>query len=129
MKHLFRREQKKLWSTYKKKLKTLQKKSFNSPPVGLDYFVTYLRYLRDFYIIQGCYKADHPEHIKTRTLITAIKAYEESLECIHKYYQVVNSKIVQIAQGTAEEVSAKYAKERAFHWGLFWRLVTLNIED
>lgn len=85
--------------------------------------------MRDYYIIAGCHRPGHPERLRVKALITAIAEYELSQQCIHKYYQLVNNKVVPIIQGTAEEINAKYAKERALHWGMFWQLTMLNIED
>lgn len=69
--------------------------------------------MRDYYILNNRYGKGHPEHAHVTALASAISAYERCQVCIHKYYQVVDGKITQIAEGSPEEVKLAYSKERA----------------
>ena len=115
MDKLFKREKNKLWATYNKRLKKLHKTNFSIPTNNLEYFITYLKYLRDYYILTNCPEKNSPDYVKANTIASAIAEYELSQQCINKYYQLINGKITQIAEGTSEEIQAKFAKERAIH--------------
>ena len=118
---------KKLYSSYNKKLLALHKANFSVLGNNLDYFVTYLKLLRDHYILTDSKK--DTDKLKSASLIAAVKEYENYLTCIAKYYKWNGKEVVQISDEPEEEVEQKYDDERIFHWTKFWELVALNIED
>jgi len=115
-----------IYETYNKKLLALHKANFSVLGNNLDYFVTYLKLLRDHYILT---EKTAEEKLKTASLITAVKEYENYNSCITKYYKIVNNEIKKISDEPEEEVEKKFEKERTFHWTAFWKLIMLNIED
>lgn len=93
-------------SNMKNQLKQLNKaysKSLNKT-VGLDYFIEYLRYLRDCSIIKEESLKALNEDSKTTALIIVISEFEAYKE-------------------------SKEEKQKEFHWNNFWELVKLNMEE
>lgn len=125
----FKAEYKKLYKTYNKKLKSLHKKNFEGLVNSLDYFVTYLKFMRDYYILTEPLLLDSgEENLKIASLVAAVSEYEQYQNCIHNYYTFNGANVSYKIEGSTEEVQAKYAAEKTFHWTAFWNLVRLNME-
>lgn len=122
-------KQKRLYKVYNKQLKKLHKDNFKKITNNLEYFITYLQFLRDYYILTEDLEVGGSDNLKIATLATAIIEYEAYKDCIKKYYLVTNTEVKQIAKGTKEEILAKYNEEKASHWKYFWKIVMLHIED
>jgi hypothetical protein len=71
---------------------------------GLEYFIEYLKYLRDYSIIN----VESAEVLKASSKVTAL--------------------IVTISEFEAYRDSTE-EKQRKFHWINFWELVKLNMEE
>lgn len=121
--------QKRLRHVYDKRLRKIHVKNFNGLTNNMEYFITYLQFMRDYYILTEDVQVDGKENIKIATLATAIAEYTEYKNCLLKYYQVIDGVVTQLIEGSKDEVLTKYNKERAFHWKYFWQLVLLNMED
>ena len=110
------KQYKSLLTAYNNKLQKIHKSSFNTLDNGLDYFVTYLKYLRDYYLLTEHAKdIDEIVDLKTTTLVAALSEYEKYNNCIFKYYKLENNKIERLSGESEEEVSKKYNLEKKFH--------------
>ena len=96
----------------------------------MEYFVTYLKYLRDYYLLtEPTPETKEEVNLKTASLVTAVSEYEKYNTCIAKYYKLNGNAIERISDESEEEVAKKYNLEKKFHWTNFWQLVMTNIED
>jgi hypothetical protein len=121
---------KQLYKKYNKKLQTLHKNNFEGLVNNMDYFITYLKFMRDYYILtEPLIVNDGDENLKIATLATAVAEYENYQNCIHNYYMFTGEIAKPKVEGTSEEIQAKYTAEKAFHWNSFWNLVRLNMEE
>jgi uncharacterized protein Yka (UPF0111/DUF47 family) len=71
---------------------------------GLEYFIEYLRYLRDCSILSAESIEDLDANVKVNTLIAAISEFE-------------------VYENTEDEAQSM------FHWNNFWEFVKLNIKE
>lgn len=126
----FTKEFKNLYKTYDKRLKKDHEMSFKNLTNSMNYFVDYLRFMRDYYILMEPVVLDNgEENLKIASLATAVSEYEQYQTCEQKYYGFDETKVVYKVEGTQEEVQKLYNAEKAFHWTNFWNLVRLNMED
>jgi hypothetical protein len=126
----FTKEFKNLYKTYDKRLKKDHEMSFKNLTNSMNYFVDYLRFMRDYYILMEPVVLDNgEENLKIAALATAVSEYEQYQTCEQKYYGFDGTKVVYKVEGTQEEVQKLYNAEKAFHWTNFWNLVRLNMED
>ena len=93
---------------------------------SMDTFVSYLKMIRDYYIVTSSDKMTEGEACIINTIHSAVIEYEDYKTCINKYYKFENGKPVSIS-GEADTVT-KYAKEKQEHWLNFWQFVVLNME-
>ena len=121
---VLKEEFRQLHKSYKKQLQQLQKGSFDTPTMWLDYFVSYLKFLRDSLILEEPLVLENDEeNLKIASIATAITAYE-------KYK--INLDLCQSIAKNSEENKAlinKYNQEKDFYWNNFWNLIRLNMED
>lgn len=126
----FTKEFKQLCQTYDKVLKNEHATSFNNLTNNMNYFVTYLKFMRDYYILTEPLILDSgEENLKIASLATAVSEYEQYQNCEHKYYSFDGANVIYKVSGTSEEVQQQYNKEKTFHWNNFWNLIRLNMED
>jgi len=118
-----------LVESYKSVMHKLTDQSILQPSNCMEYFVTHLRFLRDYYILTENLGTPENENLKITNIATAIAEYENYQNCIYKYYKKENNQLVKIIDGTAEEVAAKYDKEKKFHFNCFWQLVAIGMES
>lgn len=126
----FTKEFKQLCQTYDKVLKNEHATSFKNLTNCMDYLVTYLKFMRDYYILTESLILDSgEENLKIASLATAVSEFEQYQMCEHKYYGFDGTKVIYKVEGTSEEVQEKYTTEKTFHWNNFWNLIRLNMED
>ena len=126
----FTKEFKQLYKTYDKKLKNDHEVSFKNLTNSMNYFVTYLKFMRDYYILtESVVLESGEENLKIASLATAVSEYEKYQTCEHNYYGFDGAEVIYKIDGTSDEVQQKYNLEKAFHWNNFWNLVKLNMED
>ena len=124
----FNKEYKKLYNSYNKKLLAEHKLSFSALDNNMKYFITYLKYLRDYYLLtDGITQLEDTINVKTATLVAAVNEYEKYINCINNYYKL-NGNTIEKMSDESEEVAKKYNMEKKFHWTNFWQLVMTNIE-
>ena len=125
----FNKEYKKLYNSYNKKLLAEHKLSFSTLDNNMKYFITYLKYLRDYYLLtDSTAQAEDAVNVKTATLVAAVNEYEKYVNCINNYYKLNGNIAEKISDESEEEVAKKYNLEKKFHWTNFWQLVMTNIE-
>lgn len=125
----FNKEYKKLYNSYNKKLLAEHKLSFSTLDNNMKYFITYLKYLRDYYLLtDSAAQLEDAVNVKTATLVAAVNEYEKYVNCINNYYKLNGNIAEKISDESEEEVAKKYNLEKKFHWTNFWQLVMTNIE-
>ena len=125
----FNKEYKKLYNSYNKKLLAEHKLSFSTLDNNMKYFITYLKYLRDYYLLtDSVAQSEDTVNVKTATLVAAVNEYEKYVNCINNYYKLNGDIAEKISDESEEEVAKKYNLEKKFHWTNFWQLVMTNIE-
>ena len=125
----FNKEYKELYNSYNKKLLAEHKLSFSTLDNNMGYFITYLKYLRDYYLLTDSNaQLEDTINVKTATLVTAVDEYEKYINCINNYYKLNGNIVEKISDESEEEVAKKYNLEKEFHWTNFWQLVMTNIE-
>ena len=125
----FNKEYKELYDSYNKKLLTEHKLNFSTLDNNMSYFITYLKYLRDYYLLNdNIAQLEDTINVKTATLVAAVDEYEKYINCINNYYKLNGNIAEKISDESEEEVAKKYNLEKNFHWTNFWRLVMTNIE-
>ena len=125
----FTKEYKKLYNSYNKKLLAEHKLSFSTLDNNMKYFITYLKYLRDYYLLtDSVAQSEDTVNVKTATLVAAVNEYEKYVNCINNYYKLNGNIAEKISDESEEEVAKKYNLEKKFHWTNFWQLVMTNME-
>ena len=125
----FNKEYKKLYNSYNKKLLAEHKLSFSTLDNNMKYFITYLKYLRDYYLLtDSVAQSEDADDVKTATLVAAVNEYEKYVSCINNYYKLNGNIAEKISDESEEEVAKKYNLEKKFHWTNFWQLVMTNME-
>ena len=125
----FKKDYKKLYKTYKKRLADINAHSVNNLLPPTQYFVTYLQLLRDRLLLESPLTASlGTDNIELASIVTALSEFENYQKCIHNYYIVTGNVAVRRSEFTEEEAAIKYQEERSQHWEAFWNLVKLCIE-
>ena len=125
----FNKEYKELYNSYNKKLLAEHKLSFSTLDNNMKYFITYLKYLRDYYLLtDSVTQSEDTVNVKTATLVAAVNEYEKYVNCINNYYKLNGNIAEKISDESEEEVAKKYNLEKKFHWTNFWQLVMTNME-
>ena len=125
----FNKEYKELYNSYNKKLLAEHKLSFSTLDNNMKYFITYLKYLRDYYLLtDSVAPSEDAVNVKTATLVAAVDEYEKYVNCINNYYRLNGNVAEKISDESEEEVAKKYNLEKKFHWTNFWQLVMTNME-
>ena len=125
----FNKEYKELYNSYNKKLLAEHKLSFSTLNNNMKYFITYLKYLRDYYLLtDSVAQSEDTVNVKTATLVAAVNEYEKYVNCINNYYKLNGDIAEKISDESEEEVAKKYNLEKKFHWTNFWQLVMTNME-
>ena len=126
----FKKKYSRLFKCYDRELRALQKRDVAELNNPLDYFVTYIKFMRDYYILTEPIEKDGAENKKIAIIASTLSEYEQYVDCEKKYFRVGENGVVKrIVPGTQDEVLSKYNAEKAFHWNCFWQLVCLNMSD
>ena len=125
----FNKKYKELYDSYNKKLLAEHKLNFSTLDNNMKYFITYLKYLRDYYLLtDSVAQSEDTVNVKTATLVAAVNEYEKYVNCINNYYKLNGNIAEKISDEPEEEVAKKYNLEKKFHWTNFWQLVMTNME-
>lgn len=119
----FKKEFKDLYKAYEKQLKKHHTLSLEGLTNSMDYFVTYLKFMRDYYILTEPLVAENgEENLKIASLATAISAYTKYQTCKNWCDSLETS------ANKDETLLKKYTTEKDFHWNSFWNIIRLNME-
>ena len=124
----FSKQYGKLYKYYNKELKKCHKINFKELNNNLDYFITYIRFMRDYYLLtEDVY--DPLKNEKLYYLCLAVQEYDAYYNCIHNYYNI-SKNLVELKDKTKTkaEVDTQYRLERAGHINNFWIIIKENIE-
>lgn len=124
----FKKQFKELYKFYDKELKKCHKINFKNLNNNLDYFITYIRFMRDYYILsENVY--DPIQNQKIYYLCLAVQEYDAYYNCIYDYYNISKNMVeIKDKTKTKAEVDAEYRAEMAKHINNFWLIVKDNIE-
>lgn len=126
----FKKKYQKLYKNYNTRLKAIHKSSIQNGQAPLDYFVTYLQFLRDKCLLSSpLTKTLSLDNIVLTSLVTALSEYEQYEKCIENYYILDQGRVVRRPEFSDEEANKKFQDERLQHWESFWSLVKLCIEE
>lgn len=124
----FSKQYKELYKFYDKELKRCHKINFKNLNNNLDYFITYIRFMRDYYLLTEK-EYDPMKNQKIYSLCIAVQEYDAYYNCIHNYYNISNNMVeIKDKTKTKEEVDELYRAEMAEHIDNFWVVVKENIE-
>lgn len=126
----FKEKYRKLYRLYDKQLKKAHKKSYKEFMNPMDYFVTYLKFMRDYYILASENK-NTISNSKIASLTSAVTEIAKYKDCINKYFDIDKGKAkVQPKEGKDfSEALQEYLTESQGHWIAFWALVSANMES
>ena len=108
MKKAVDRDIKKLTSYYNKQLKKCHENSIKAHDNNLDYFINYLRYLRDYFLLTEDTTIENVRNLKLTSIVAAVGEYDRYNTCILDYYKLEGEKMVQISDEDADDVAEKY---------------------
>ena len=124
----FKKQFKELYKFYNKELKKCHEINFKNLNNNLDYFITYIRFMRDYYILtENVY--DPIQNQKIYYLCLAVQEYDAYYNCIYDYYNISKNMVeIKDKTKTKAEVDEEYRAEMNKHINNFWLLVKDNIE-
>lgn len=123
------RDKKQIQKIYAKALKKASKRSLEDSECSKDYFILYLKYLRDIKILEDS-ALTLEENAQVITLGAAISAYFSYIDCINKYYNITRTAIERKNKELSEEeTQKKYSEEKMFYFNSFWEIVQNNFES
>ena len=127
---------KKIKKAYNKRFKFVTKDFIKHLDAGLDFFVSYLHYIRDLYLAKIPLAETTVSNLAFTMLCTAITefdAYLESTVYVHmlKELNIPDNKTENAEKNTAdlEATEIKYNTELKLHWTAFWKLCSLYFND
>lgn len=106
----FKKEFKDLYKAYEQQLKKYHTLNLEGITNSIDYFVTYLKFMRDYYILtEPLVTENGEENLKIASLATAISAYNK--------YQTCKSwcDSLEVSANKDEILLKKYNTEKKFH--------------
>lgn len=119
----FKKEFKDLYKAYEQQLKRCRSLNLEGITNSMDYFVTYLKFMRDYYILTEPLIAENgEENLKIASLATAISAYTRYQTCKNWCDSL------EASTNKDETLLKKYSTEKDFHWNSFWNIIRLNME-
>lgn len=124
----FKKQFKELYKFYNKELKKCHEINFKNLNNNLDYFITYIRFMRDYYILtENVY--DPIQNQKIYYLCLAVQEYDAYYNCIYDYYNISKNMVeIKDKTKTKAEVDEEYRAEMNKHINNFWLIVKDNIE-
>ena len=127
---------KKIKKAYNKRFKSVVNDFAKHSDTGLDFFVSYLHYIRDLYLAKiplAETTVSNPAFTMLCTAITEFDAYLESAvyACMLKELNIQDNKTENAEKNTAdfEATETKYNTELKLHWTAFWKLCSLYFND
>ena len=127
---------KKIKKAYNKRFKSVVNDFAKHSDTGLDFFVSYLHYLRDLYLAKIPLAETTVSNLAFTMLCTDITEFDAYLEsavyaCMLKVLNIQDNKTENAEKNTAdfEATETKYNTELKLHWTAFWKLCSLYFND
>lgn len=127
---------KKIKKAYNKRFKSVVKDSTKHLDACLDFFVSYLHYIRDLYLAKIPLAETTVSNLAFTMLCTAITEFDAYLESAIYVYMLKELNIPDNKTDDAEKNAAdfeateiKYNTELKLHWTAFWKLCSLYFND
>ena len=127
---------KKIKKAYNKRFKSVVNDFAKHSDTGLDFFVSYLHYIRDLYLAKIPLAETTVSNLAFTMLCTAITEFDAYLEsavyaCMLKELNIQDNKTENAEKNTAdfEATETKYNTELKLHWTAFWKLCSLYFND
>ena len=127
---------KKIKKAYNKRFKSVANDFAKHSDTGLDFFVSYLHYIRDLYLAKIPLAETTVSNLAFTMLCTAITEFDAYLEsavyaCMLKELNIQDNKTENAEKNTAdfEATETKYNTELKLHWTAFWKLCSLYFND
>ena len=127
---------KKIKKAYNKRFKSVANDFAKHSDTGLDFFVSYLHYIRDLYLAKiplAETTVSNPAFTMLCTAITEFDAYLESAIYVYmlKELNIPDNKTDDAEKNAAdfEATETKYNTELKLHWTAFWKLCSLYFND
>lgn len=127
---------KKIKKAYNKRFKSVVKDSTKHLDACLDFFVSYLHYIRDLYLAKiplSETTVSNPAFTMLCAAITEFDAYLESTIYAYmlKELNIPDNKTEDVEKNAADfkATETKYNTELKLHWTAFWKLCSLYFND
>lgn len=127
---------KKIKKAYNKRFKSVVKDSTKHLDACLDFFVSYLHYIRDLYLAKiplSETTVSNPAFTMLCAAITEFDAYLESTIYAYmlKELNIPDNKTEDVEKNAADfkATEIKYNTELKLHWTAFWKLCSLYFND
>ena len=127
---------KKIKNTYNKRFKSAVKDFTKHPDACLNFFVSYLHYIRDLYLAKIPLSETTVSSLAFTMLCKAIAEFDAHLEAtlythILKEFDTPDNKTVTAEKNATdfEAAETKYNIELKLHWIAFWKLCSLYFND
>jgi len=118
----FKIKYQKLYDSYKIKLTDCHNTSIEDITNPMPYFVNYLKFMRDFYLLTTPEDDTSEEtNIKISSLMTAVEAYDKYISCL--------AILKQPDPEIKEEDLKKLQESQQKFLDHFWQLIAVNMED
>ena len=127
---------KKIKNAYNKRFKSVVNDFAKHSDTCLDFFVSYLHYIRDLYLAKIPLAETTVSNLAFTMLCTAITEFDAHLEsavyvCMLKELNIPDNKTGDAEKNAAdfEATEIKYNTELKLHWTAFWKLCSLYFND
>lgn len=127
---------KKIKKAYNKRFKSVVKDSTKHPDVCLNFFVSYLHYIRDLYLAKIPLTETTVSNLAFTMLCTTITEFDAYLESAVYTYMLkeLNTPDTGVKDdekniSDLEATEKKYNTELKLHWTAFWKLCSLYFND
>lgn len=127
---------KKIKKAYNKRFKSVVNDFAKHSDTGLDFFVSYLHYIRDLYLAKIPLAETTVSNPAFTMLCKAIAEFDAYLEAtlytyILKEFDTPDNKTVDAEKNATdfEAAETKYNIELKLHWTAFWKLCSLYFND
>ena len=127
---------KKIKKAYNKRFKSVANDFAKHSDTCLDFFVSYLHYIRDLYLAKIPLAETTVSNLAFTMLCTAITEFDAYLEsavyvCMLKELNIPDNKTGDAEKNAAdfEATEIKYNTELKLHWTAFWKLCSLYFND
>ena len=118
----FKTKYKNIYEAYTTKLIDCHKNSLKDITNPMPYFVNYLKFMRDFYLLTTPEDDNSEEtNVKISSIMAAVEAYDK--------YKACAEFLKQPDQTAKEEELKKLQESKQQLLDNFWKLVAVNMED